>query len=694
VEELQAAFEELKAKVKPEIDWLYETRCDRCGGKATTNYTVYSQVFECPRCLEKIPLFDCVEVQGQTAQGKPKKIKVCPHCHVRGIDEEINTRTKRYGAMPVFIEYSCHNECDPITSTRRHNDIVTEKREYFELYDIGKIKEIEDIDIPHWYPRNRMMHEESDKEPWGDKWRSGTSNFRTVAELYTKRNLWALAVIKSAIEASNMQQQLLFGFEAILINLSTMQGYSLDPRFPNNLMKGTYYVPQIGKEYAALGWYKGKINNLLRGYKKVSEYVDKNPILLVSTQDSAKPLEMKSNSVDYIFTDPPYSGNVQYGELNFVWESWLDLDTRWHDDEIIVNKVRGITENDWTEKMHLAIAECYRVLKPGRAISMCYHDTSEGTWALLQDIMAENGFIAENISHATYIDAKEKSRNQLTADKVTKRDLVINFRKPKPGEAAADISITGQEDIATFAEKVRAIIRDYLNANPGSAKDRIYDEVVSRMVRSGQMEAHDFDEILKTIAEETVIPGVSEASRWYLKETEMTMADDAEAAREDAAAVVLGQFIVNYLHKNPEQEGVHYSDLFEQYIYGVKDKLRRQMIDILPDYFYKTDEGTWRLPASEEEEKFKSDARAQGLGRRVKRYIAMLKSGVAIPEREQQSDTTLASWLRHCKRTGMYDEGKMLYETGGLNIDNLSDEAMAAAEEDYQTCCRMLRRGE
>jgi hypothetical protein len=83
IDELQKAFEELKRKVKPEIDWLYETKCDRCGGKATTTYTVYSQVFQCPRCLEKVPLFDCIETQGITAQGKPKKINACPHCHKR-----------------------------------------------------------------------------------------------------------------------------------------------------------------------------------------------------------------------------------------------------------------------------------------------------------------------------------------------------------------------------------------------------------------------------------------------------------------------------------------------------------------------------------------------------------------------------------------------------------------------------------
>ena len=33
VDELQRAFEELQAQVKPEMDWLYETRCDRCDGR-------------------------------------------------------------------------------------------------------------------------------------------------------------------------------------------------------------------------------------------------------------------------------------------------------------------------------------------------------------------------------------------------------------------------------------------------------------------------------------------------------------------------------------------------------------------------------------------------------------------------------------------------------------------------------------
>jgi hypothetical protein len=306
--------------------------------------------------------------------------------------------------------------------------------------------------------------------------------------------------------------------------------------------------------------------------------------------------------------------------------------------------------------------------------------------------MAKSGFIIDKSDNVLYIDAGQKSYNQIVADKVNKRDLVINFRKPKPGEVSAFVSLTGKEDTATFAEKVRQIIHDYLDANPGCTKDRIYDEVVSRMVRSGQMEAHDFDGLLRQVADEALVEGEKSAGRWYLKETELVIADAAESAREDNAAAKLEIFIKQYLGEHLAAEGVHYSDLFEQYIYAVKDKPRRQLADMLPDYFYKTDDGAWRLPASDEERTAKRQARAQGLGRRVKRYIALLEQGAAIPDRERQGDATLAEWLRYCKRAGLFAQGKLLYEKGGLNTDNLPEEATAGVEEDYQTCVLNLNR--
>lgn len=58
----------------------------------------------------------------------------------------------------------------------------------------------------------------------------------------------------------------------------------------------------------------------------------------------------------------------------------------------------------------------------------------------------------------------------------------------------------------TFQEIGRQIVREHLIAHPGATKDRIYDDLVSRMVSRGEMEAHDFEALLNSVAEEVQEP--------------------------------------------------------------------------------------------------------------------------------------------------------------------------------------------
>lgn len=680
VSDLQNAFERLQARVTPEMDWLYETRCDRCDGRATTGYTVYSYVFQCPRCLEKVPLFDCVEAMGQTAKGKPKKIKVCPYCHDRGQVEEISTRRhKRFEPVPVLVSYLCQEGCKPKRARRRHNDPDPKKRAFFEKYDLGKLREIEAREIPHWVPPHRMMNVDSDTEPWGDKWRAGTSSFRTVAELFTKRNLWALAAYKQAIDSiEGVDLRVLLSWA--LLKSSKMMRYCSDGI--GRITSGTYYVPQISRDSHVPSYIAEAFKDIRTHHAAKAELLPKKDSLpvIISTQDARDLQAIASNSVDYVFTDPPYAGKVQYGELNFVWEAWLGFDTHWHDEEIIVNETRGTTDVDWARMMHQAMSECHRVLKPGRWISLCYHDTSEGTWQLVQDFMTEIGFIPEQVESALFIDTSQKTLNQLFADKVTRRDLVVNFRKPRPGELASQMFLSGDEDVATFAEKARAILSEALETHPGSPADRLYDELVSRMVRKGEFERHDFDQLLRSVAEEV-------DGRWYLLET-ADQVDEAESAKEAAAAARLEAFMDEYLAERPEEPGVHYSDLFEQYL-PVQDKPRRLLADWLPEYFFKTPEGTWRLPANEEERAQKEALRTSGTLRRIKRFARALLEGVPPHDRDRPANTaTAADWIRQCRRAGLYDLGRVLYEKGGFTFDEMSEEGQLEVEEDYQVCVR------
>ena len=173
------AFDDIIRSVQTELDWLYATRCDRCGKQATTEFTVYSQVFQCTKCLQRVPLFDCVEAEGSTKAGKPKKITVCHTATRRDVSRKSAHEARNsvpfqsYGELPnVSVDATL-----AIDESWTHNDPSPKKREFFEKDDLAKIKEIESKPIPYWYPPHRMMNVADDRQPWGDKWRAGTSNF-------------------------------------------------------------------------------------------------------------------------------------------------------------------------------------------------------------------------------------------------------------------------------------------------------------------------------------------------------------------------------------------------------------------------------------------------------------------------------------------------------------------------------------
>jgi hypothetical protein len=293
--------------------------------------------------------------------------------------------------------------------------------------------------------------------------------------------------------------------------------------------------------------------------------------------------------------------------------------------------------------------------------------------------MAELGFISESGNQALYIDVGQKSFNQLNADKVTKRDLVINFRKPRPGELD-QLVLTGDEDETTFSEKARAILAEALETHPGSPADRLYDALVSRMVRRGEFERHNFDTLLRSVAEPV-------DGRWYLLAT-IDLVDDAESTKEAAAAARLERYMVAYLDDNPSAEGVHYSDLFEHYL-PVADKPRRRLQEWLPEFFFKSADGGWRPPADDDERAQKADLRAGGALRRIKRFARALLEGVPPAQRDHPANpATAADWIRQCRRAGLYDLGRVLYERGGFDFNRLDEEAQVEVEEEYQLCVR------
>ena len=291
--------------------------------------------------------------------------------------------------------------------------------DYFARFDLGKIEEIARSEIPHWRPDTAFPKSfarwQTDLRPAG---------IQSVADLYTKRNLWALAALRAGAAASSCPQAALFALTAISLAVSRMQRYSPASGFPNMLLVGTYYIPPVGREIEAGTWYEGKLRALVKGYAAIRREMPPDGEGLIAMAD-ARQLDLPDDSIDYIFTDPPYADAVQYGELNFVWESWLGGTPDWHGDEIVVNHARGKDAGDWARSLAAAMGECRRVLKPGRCLSLCYHDTSAGRWAMLQDLMHEAGFA---------IDSGRRRRKHRNGPEVVQSVDVEQGNQARPGD--------------------------------------------------------------------------------------------------------------------------------------------------------------------------------------------------------------------------------------------------------------------
>lgn len=270
-DELQAAYDrmmteeypaDLKQKLRritgreiknltEELDWLYETRCDRCAGPAITEYVVYSERFQCSGCGEVVALFDCPEVKVPYPVGNKKaqktelkKRRVCPHCLARRGEPHrefaISTRTRRFGSVPVLVRYRCLGRCKPAADERRHDeDARTRKGRFFKEHDLAKIEAVEKAEILHWYPDRDMIAGWETRH----KRRLDLQGVLKVADLYTKRNLWALGAIKARIDRSVDRQALALIVSASCMWLSRMNQHRPNSTFKSGIMKGTYYIP-------------------------------------------------------------------------------------------------------------------------------------------------------------------------------------------------------------------------------------------------------------------------------------------------------------------------------------------------------------------------------------------------------------------------------------------------------------------
>ena len=406
----------LLAELADELGWMYET-VHTDGTTGRINYTVWSEVFACPECAGDVVFVD-EALDAET--GRVRDSFPCPSCGVeldkRKLDRvqetyydsatgETRQRPKR---RPAIINYSVPG------SKGKH-----EKKP--DAADLALIDRIDRLALPASVPTDEIpyMHMTHERAKMAQQGVTHVHHFFRSRSAHSLGTLWAKA---QAVEDKRLRNQLLWFVEQAIWGMSVLARY-VPTHFSqvNQYLNGVYYIPSQAVE--ATPWYilDNKLKRLVSAFKK-------SPIEsggAAVTTGTAAAVPVPDHSIDYVFTDPPFGENIYYADLNFLVEAWHGVLTD-AEPEAIQDRAKSKDLYDYKHLMQRCFEEYHRVLKPGRWITVVFHNSKNAVWNAIQESLQGAGFVVADVS---VLDKKTGSYRQTTSD-TTKQDLVINAYKP------------------------------------------------------------------------------------------------------------------------------------------------------------------------------------------------------------------------------------------------------------------------
>ena len=187
---------------------------------------------------------------------------------------------------------------------------------------------------------------------------------------------------------------------------------------------------------------------------------------------------MRDNTVDYIFTDPPYGDSIQYSELSRIWNAWLGQAFPIQE-EVIINPTQNKGHVQYEVLLTQAFSEMYRVLKPGRWLTLCFHNKSFETWNAILQACQKAKFRYGNALPQKPI---AQSFTQAWAKHSPKTDLLINLYKPPV--TLDSVSQKHQNKAFPSLDRLVEMVCHKLSVSERTNVNLVYDQVVMELVKS------------------------------------------------------------------------------------------------------------------------------------------------------------------------------------------------------------------
>lgn len=458
---LRAAGARVVEHALQRLGGVYEVACAACHGSCDLSKAIWTFEYACPACGDAVNYYEAFK-----AAGWVKAAMACPHCQAR-----FRARgAERVGEVAVADWVRC--PCSRSLREQAHEPPAN--------LDLGEFS-YPDVRIAS----NRQMFQASALAKHG---------LESTASFFTMRNLAALSALREAIHAGSddaIRSKLLFCFTAILARAS--KRYQWHPKRPLNASNHNYYIAPVFYEWNVFELFVRKVEAAVRADRRMRDESESRGLSELPRVNyrlgSADSLDLPDDSVDLVFTDPPFGSNIFYSDMNLFQEVWLGVQTD-HTREAVVDRTPGPggrTAERYEALLVAALQECRRVLKPSGHLALVFSNSSGAMWSLIQRTIAASGLC---LRHVTLLDKGQRSVKGLASgfEDVVTSDLILTLRN----EEAVTAPLTAAPDGALEAAVSRAISASGSGVSPTS----VYLAVVREfLIRGWSLESLDIAEV-------------------------------------------------------------------------------------------------------------------------------------------------------------------------------------------------------
>lgn len=604
IHSLQIAVDMLLKELNDRFGHLYKTQI-KIGEQTIEyhiNYFVWSQIVGCKNCGTELNVHD---LSFNYEENKLYDKLICPHCGTMQLRTEATS-----------INETVYNELNGKTSSRLKYECCLLN------YSIPKHgrKLSKCIPVPIYpdYVGFIPTYTFGDGDKFSDPKRVGALS---VDQLYYERTKYVLAYLYNQIHSkySQLEKPLMFIFTSMLPKLTRMNRYM--PQHGSRALVGpmanTLYIPPQSVENNPIDQFEYQANKVINALQQCNSG---SVVQICSATQSSMP----ANSVDYIFTDPPFGSNIMYSELNTVSESWLKVMTN-NEEEAISNRTQNKGLPEYQEIMTNCFKEYNRILKPGKWMTVEFSNTSASFWNSLQYSIKSAGFI---ISAITDLNKERGGLHAMLGPTAVKQDLAISCYKPSEN-IEYDIKSKSEESIWNIVDDHLSHVAKFIKKD-GKAlfiteRDPriIYDRVISYYIQNGKDIPLDSNKFQCGLLERFI-------------ERDGMFFSAADAAEYEEQKKRTNGFQTLALIITTEQEGIHWlrnelegkpqtrQDLHPKWMAALGGGKRGDIVpdlsQILEENYIQNEDKTWRLPNIQDDKDLNA-LRTKALLREFSNYV-------------------------------------------------------------------------